>query len=137
MNFWKNASIAYAAGALGGLANAVIFWVLVTYGITADINVTFNVPMHLQAFSQFALHQIIWGSIFAFLLLVPIFKSSWFKRGLILGLVPSLVMLLYVFPYVTHGGMFGLSHGNFAFVVVLVVNWIYSFIASIWYQSFT
>lgn len=137
MSLWKNATVAFSSGALGGLVNAVVFWVVVTYGMAADLGVSFSVPSHLQSIGGLVSHQLIWGGIFAFLLLVPLWKESWFKRGLALGVVPSLVMLLYVFPYVTGGGMFGLKHGNMTFLVVFVANWIYSFVAAIWYKTFS
>lgn len=134
MKFYKDLTIGYAAGSLGGLFHALIFWAVVRYGIAADIGVHFSVPQHLSQAGHLISFQVIWGGIFGFLLAISIWGGAWFKRGLLLSLVPTLVMLLYVFPFVTGGGMFGLDHGNFAFVVVLVVNAIYGLITSAWFS---
>lgn len=133
MKLFKDLTIGFAAGALGGLAHAIVFWVVNRYGIAQDIGVHFSVPSAFIDTGDLIQLQVLWGALFGFLLAVPLWRASWFKRGLVLALIPTLVMLVYVFPYVTDGGMFGLGHGNFTFVVVLVLNLIYGFIAASWF----
>lgn len=135
MKFFSNLSLGFASGSLGGLVNALVLWFLVYFGVTQSVGIHFDLPGSLQGKEMMIYHQMVWGGIWGFLLLLPFLKDRWFVRGLLLSLLPTLVVLFYLFPYRLGAGMCGIDHGSLTFVLVLIVNAFWGVTASAWYQS--
>ena len=128
--FWRQATLAFAAGALGGLALFVFLWIIGTIGIlqAMGINGAVNVT------KGYLYNRIVWGGIWGFTFLVP-WKQSWWVRGLLFGVAPSIVQLVVVFPLTTAAGMFGLGLGALTPLLVLVNQSVWG-LATAWWLEF-
>ena len=76
--------------------------------------------------------RLVWGGIWGVLFLLPILKSSWFRRGVVLSLGPTLVQLLVIFPFKAKKGYLGLELGMLTPVLVLFFNAVWGWSAAIW-----
>lgn len=124
--FLRRLSLIFSAGALGGLANSVALWALGRFGITAMIGVKIApklVPMWLYP-------RIVWGGLWGVLFLIPLFKNSPFKRGVIFSLGPTAVQLFVVFPHKAYKGYLGLDLGGMTPVLVVVLNAVWGITAA-------
>ena len=128
--FWRQATLAFAAGALGGLVLFVFFWVISTIGIPQAIgsNFTANVT------KAYLYDLITWGGIWGFIFLVP-WKQSWWARGLVFSVAPSLAAFVIFFPR-TPAGLFRLGLGALTPLLVLVLNGVWGLATAWWLESF-
>lgn len=106
----ERASKLFAAGAAGGLANALIIWLAGEIGLPAP---KFAIP--------FLYKQVAWGGLWGLVFLIPLFPGIWWKKGLVMGLLPSLAVFLIFLP-MAGAGMFGLNIGVLVPVLVLFFN---------------
>jgi hypothetical protein len=126
--FLRRISLVFSAGALGGMVNSAALWALGRFGVTAMIGVNMAprlVPMWLYP-------RIVWGGLWGLLFLVPLFRHSPFKRGVILSLAPTAMQLLVVFPYKAYKGYLGLELGGMTPVLVVVLNAVWGIAAAYW-----
>ena len=126
--FLRRISTIFSAGALGGLVNSVALWALGMYGITAMIGVKLApklVPMWLYP-------RIVWGGLWGLLFLIPLFKHSPLKRGVLLSLGPTAMQLFVVFPHKAYKGYLGLELGGMTPVLVIVLNAVWGISAAYW-----
>ena len=129
MGRWlRKISLYFAAGSLGGLINSIALWLFGLYGINAALQV--NIHPHLTP--GWLYPRIVWGGIWGLIFLLPLVKSRFVLRGLILSLGPTLAQLFYIFPTVQHKGMLGLKLGMLTPVLVILVNAIWGVAASLW-----
>ena len=127
-DFLKDASLAFTAGCLGGLTNSIAVWVFGVVGITTALGVSIA-PSISPAWLY---PRLVWGGIWGALFLLPLFKGSCVRRGLIYSLGPSLVMLFVVFPIKAGKGMMGLDVGTLTPVFVLIFNAVWGLTAAWW-----
>lgn len=125
-----NASIAFSAGAVGGLANGVAVWFSGKSGISNAIGVKIE-PDWTPAWIY---PRIVWGGLWGFLFLLPYFQDSYLKQGLIYSLGPTIAVLFIVFPYQLKKGMLGLELGKMTPLFALVVNAVWG-VAAAWWLS--
>ncbi|MCB2228521.1 MAG: hypothetical protein KQH53_17705 [Desulfarculaceae bacterium] len=131
MSFPSNLSNGFAAGALGGLANALAVWLLGAAGVTAMLGVGIA-----PALSQGMIYQrMVWGGIWGIAFLLPLLRGSLFWRGLVISLGPTLVQLLVVFPYQADKGMWGLELGALTPALVVLFNAIWGWVAAAWMKA--
>lgn len=130
MGMARDSSLAFAAGALGGLSAGLTLWALGQLGITKLLLV--SIAPRLT--TSWVFGKVVWGGLWGLLLLLPILKSRVVWRGLVLSLVPTLVQLVYVFPK-TSAGMFGLGLGQLAPLVVLTAYAAGGIIAAWWQKQ--
>ena len=78
---------AFAAGAGGAVVFLIVYLILNEAGITPN-----------QAFPEFWYKQIVWGGIWAFLLLIPVLRGKWWLRGVIVGVLASLAAIFFFNP---------------------------------------
>jgi hypothetical protein len=129
MSRWlQKLSLYFAAGSLGGLINSLAVWASGVYGISAALNV--SIAPRLTP--GWLYPRIVWGGLWGLLFLLPLVKSRFVLRGLILSLGPSLVQLVYIFPTVLHKGMLGMQLGSLTPVLVLLFNAIWGIAAAFW-----
>jgi hypothetical protein len=129
----KNISLAFVAGALGGLANSVCVWLGGAVGLTGALGVKIA-----PAFSATWLYpRLVWGGIWGWLFLLPLGGLSFPVRGLIFSLGPSLGQLLVVFPYQAHKGVLGLQLGLLTPAFVLLYNVVWGVAAGWWLRLAT
>jgi hypothetical protein len=124
----KLASLVFAAGCMGGLANSLAVWGMGKTGLTGAMGVSIA-----PGWSPGWLYpRIVWGGLWGFLFLLPYLQSSVFLRGLFYSLGPTLVVLFIVFPLQAKKGVMGLELGMMTPVFALIVNAIWGVCAAWW-----
>lgn len=83
-----------------------------------------------------AYKRMILGGIWMLFLILPIMKNKIILRGMLMGLIPSAMMLFQVSPSMGKG-LYGLGSGNLMPAVVIGLNFIYGAFASYWYAQAT
>lgn len=126
----KRLSLAFAAGALGALANGVALWLAGNFGVTAAIGVA--IAPHLTP--AWLYPRICWGGLWGLLFALPVLERSWVLRGFVLSLAPTIVQLFFVFPEKTAAGTMGLGLGHLTPLVVLAANGLWGLVAAGWYR---
>lgn len=129
--FWRQATLAFAAGALGGLVLFVFSWVIGTIGIPQAIGINFTANVT----KAYLYYLITWGGIWGFIFLIP-WNQSWWVRGLVFSIAPAIVQMVVVFPLATSAGMFGLGLGALTPLLVLVANGVWGLATAWWLESF-
>ena len=127
--FWRHATPAFAAGALGGLVLFVFYWIIGTIGIPQAIglNVTANVT------KAYLYNRIVWGGIWGFLFLIP-WKASWWLRGLVFSLGPTAALWFIIYPYVANAGILGLGRGILGPFIPIIGNGVWGLVAAWWLE---
>jgi hypothetical protein len=130
--FWsvKEWSLAYAAGAVGGLANGLAIWLFGLVGI----NQLLGVALAPQLTTPLIYNKLVWGGIWGFIFLLPFPRLTYPSRGLIYSLGPSLVQIFIVFPLMAHLGVGGIQLGYLTPLLVLFYNAIWGIVTGIWLQ---
>ena len=124
----KRITVIFAAGCLGGLANSLAVWLFGAYGVTKTLGV--RIAPDLSPVWLYP--RLVWGGIWGLLFLLPVFRSSVLKRGLLLSLGPTIIQLFVVFPYKADQGMMGMGLGALTPLLVLVFNAIWGITVAIW-----
>jgi hypothetical protein len=127
-NLVRDASLVFAAGAVGGLANSFTVWFFGHAGITAALGV--RIAPHITP--PWLYHRIVWGGIWGALFLLAIYKNKPLKQGLLYGLAPAIVQLFVVFPYKAGYGVMGLKLGVLTPLCVLIFDAIWGVVAAYW-----
>jgi len=99
-NTLRQLAFCFSAGAVGGLAKALVSWMGARYGWDAAFGVHWSGALS----AAFLYPRVVWGGLWAFLFLLPLARSSLAVCGLIWALVVTLVQLL-VLPLLTHAGL--------------------------------
>ncbi|MCO6442385.1 MAG: hypothetical protein J5I81_15215 [Nitrococcus mobilis] len=124
--WFRHLAVIYTGGVIGGLANSTAVWLCGLYGVTARLAVDIQ-----PAFTPAWLYpRLVWGGIWGFLFLLPYRDRSIVIRGLLYSLAPSLVQLLYVFPFQQGAGWFGVQLGNWTFLFVFLSNAVWGLVAA-------
>ncbi len=121
--FWRQATLAFSAGALGALFNRAALVAMGAIGIIGAPVVS----------KEWLYQALVWGGLWGFLFLIP-WRSHWLVRALVFGIGPSLGVWLVLFPYVWHMGFFGLSGGPLSIVVPLIANGAWGVAAGGWLE---
>jgi hypothetical protein len=124
----KRLTVIFAAGCLGGLANSLVVWQFGAYGVTKSLGV--RIAPDLSPVWLYP--RLVWGGIWGLLFLLPVFRSSVLKRGLLLSLGPTIIQLFVVFPYKADQGMMGMGLGALTPLLVFVFNAIWGITVAIW-----
>jgi hypothetical protein len=127
-SFFRNLTLAFAAGTMGGLVNSLVLWLFGRAGIPAELGVKLApalTPVWLYP-------RLVWGGLWGFLFVLPIFPNQPFAQGLFFSLWPSVVQLFVVFPYQANKGVLGLDLGTLTPVFVLFFNAVWGLTAAFW-----
>lgn len=124
----KRLTVIFAAGCLGGLANSLAVWLFGAYGVTKSLGVRIAPDLS----PAWLYPRLVWGGIWGLLFLLPVFRSSVLKRGLLLSLGPTIIQLFVVFPYKADQGMMGMGLGALTPLLVFVFNAIWGITVAIW-----
>lgn len=125
----RKVSGAFAGGALGAFVDSFNIWFMGKAGITDLL----RVGMKPEFTSSWLYPRMVWGGIWALLLLLPFWKQRQMLRGCAFSIIPSAMMLFMVLPSMGKG-LFGLGFGTLTPVVVVGLNFVYGIIASLWYE---
>jgi len=124
----KRLTVIFSAGCLGGLANSLAVWLFGAYGVTKSLGV--RIAPDLSPVWLYP--RLVWGGIWGLLFLLPVFRSSVLKRGLLLSLGPTIIQLFVVFPYKADQGMMGMGLGALTPLLVFVFNAIWGLTVAVW-----
>ena len=125
----REASLAFAAGAFGALVNSVAVWAAGEYGLTGR----FGVRIAPDFTPAWLYPRLVWGGLWGFLFLLPMFPGSWWKRGAVLGLAPAAAQLLYFAPQ-GKAGMLSMNLGTLAPAFIILFNVIWGMAAAFWLE---
>ena len=114
----KSTGIAFAAGSSGGLATILTLWLFGVLGIASALSGKMMRPLTPPLIYA----MVVWSGLFGILILLPVMRISVWLRGLIFGLVPTVVLSLIMLPIKMHTGMRGLGLGALTPVFVLIFN---------------
>jgi len=126
----RRTCLAFAAGSAGGLINSLAVWSFGLWGVTSKLGV--NIAPTLTP--AWLYPRIVWGGIWGFLFLFPTITRSYFKRGLVFSLGPSLVQLFYIFPFKAGKGLMGFQLGELTPLFVLFYNALWGLAAAYLYK---
>ena len=126
--FFRNLTLAFAAGSMGGLVNSLVLWLFGRAGIPAELGVKLAPALT----PPWLYPRLVWGGLWGFLFVLPIFRNQPFARGLFFSLWPSVVQLFVVFPYQANKGVLGLDLGTLTPLFVLFFNAVWGLTAAFW-----
>ncbi|MGD9330830.1 MAG: hypothetical protein PVJ53_05940 [Desulfobacterales bacterium] len=126
--WFRKISLCFAAGSMGGLVNSLALWLFGLYGLNSIL----DVAIAPRLTPGWLYPRVVWGGIWGALFLLPLVKSRYLLRGLIVSLGPTLVQLGYIFPHIAHQGMLGLKLGTLTPVLVMIVNALWGMTAALW-----
>ena len=127
-HFFKKLTLFFSAGSLGGLVNSLFVWIFGILGITSAFGVEVA-----PALTKFWLYpRIVWGGLWGFLFLLPLFRRSYLFRGLLYSLGPTIVQLFIIFPIQAKKGLMGFDLGNLTPLFVLFFNAIWGICTAFW-----
>ena len=121
-------SLTFSAGVVGSVVSLLIAWLLQRIGLFATIG------CHLPVSSDEAwiCSRLVWGGIFGLFFVLPVIPNSFFKRGLLLGLLPGLFELLVVLPIFQGQTVLGLNLGYTTPLVVMALSLLWGVLAASW-----
>ncbi len=122
-------SLAFAAGSLGGLANAVIVWLFGALGVTTALGVQLTPALA----PSFVYQKMVWGGIWGWLFLIPT-RLSLPSRALLFSLGPTCAACFAVLPLQAHKGLLGLQLGYLTPVFVLFYNAVWGLVTAWWLE---
>lgn len=126
----RRLSLAYAAGLAAALIASMALWAAGHFGVLAKLHVAIVPVLGLY----WLYPRLIVGGLWGLQLILPI-GGSVFVRGIVLSLAPTLVMLLWIFPFQAGQGWLGLQLGLLAPIVIWAVNLIWAWTAVLWSRT--
>ncbi len=126
----RKISGAFTGGAIGALIDSINIWILGQAGVTAMLGIS----LHPQFTPAWLYPRLVWGGLWAMLLILPFFRQKTAQRGILMSLVPTTMMLIMVLPEMGLG-LLGLKAGLLTPLLVLLLNFIYGIVASFWYKK--
>lgn len=126
----KKISAAFTGGAIGSFVDSFNIWLMGKIGISDAI----GLAMKPEFTAPWLYQRMVWGGIWMLLLLIPLWQHRAPLRGALFSLLPSGMMLLMVLPSMGKG-MWGLGFGTVTPLVVVVLNFIYGIVASLWFSA--
>jgi len=131
--FFKKVSVAYLAGALGGLAATFLLWLIGHWAlITAPVLATILNSLAAEHWAAPVLKGSLWALLIVPLALVLRVRALAF--GLILSLIPSAYILLAEYPR-QHHGISPFAHDVRWALLILILNAVWGWVAGGIYLS--
>ena len=127
--FARRLSLAFAAGAVGGVASSLALWLLGASGLAQALDVRIA-PALAPAW---LVPRAVWGGLYGLLFLLPLAGQRWVVQGLALSLVPSLFHLVAHLPDAAGAPVAGREHA--AAAAVLLVNAAWGLAAAAWLHA--
>ncbi len=78
----------------------------------------------------------LWGLLYFLTIGTPRQRCRWVRKGLWFSLIPSLVALFYLYPYVYHRGIAGLNLGLLTPLVIILSNLVWGFFTGFFTRFF-
>lgn len=116
----KNFALAYSAGTLGGIANFLFGFAMTALGVFSALGISLPAPPMPAGLYQ----RMVWSGLWGAMLFLPI-SGGIIARGFWIGLGPTLVAGLIVFPARMHKGLFAVELSPLMPVVIILFNWVW------------
>ena len=120
MKLLQKLSLAFTAGVIGAgclmLVRALIM----------------GMPDSHLLFKQNLYRMLVWGGVWALLLVVPVLKNKWFVRGLLIAFIVIMFNFIVLMP-LTGRGLFAAHAGHVVFWSNIGFNTIWGVVAAGWY----
>lgn len=126
----RRLSLAYMAGFVGALVASLALWAAGRYGLTAKLHVAIAPALGLY----WLYPRLVVGGLWGTQLLLPVTRRP-FVLGLLISLAPTLLMLLWIFPYRSGQGWLGLELGLLTPAVVWAANLVWAWTAVLWSRA--
>jgi len=127
-NFLKNLTLFFSSGGLGGFVNSITVWIFGALGITGALGVKLAPALT----KSWLYPRIVWGGLWGFLFLLPFLRRSYFLRGFLFSLGPTIAQLFIVFPIQSQKGVMGLDLGTLTPIFVLFFNAVWGVCTALW-----
>jgi hypothetical protein len=75
----------------------------------------------------------VWGGVWGFCFIIPLFRKSWFIRGSIVGLLVVIFNGVILMPHAGQG-YFGIKAGWMVFFGNIIFNYLWGLLASLWFS---
>jgi hypothetical protein len=128
--FFRKLSSAWAGGAAGALVALGMLWLFGRAGVLGALDI--GLRADLSAGGLYRL--MVWGGIWGFLLLLPVWRGAPLSRGALFSLAPSAAILLIYFPKIGRG-YFGMEYGLLAPGLILILGIAWGVFAALWHRS--
>ncbi len=119
-SFLNSFALAYSAGTLGGIANFLFGACLLSFGVLTALGISLPAPPFPASLYQ----RMIWGGIWGAMLFLPI-GGNIVSRGFWIGLGPTLIAGLVIFPARLGKGFFAIELSPLMPIVILCFNWVW------------
>lgn len=96
-NWLRQFALCFSAGSIGALAKSGAVWVCARFAISAG----FATHLASVQYPSGIYARIVWGGLAAFLFLLPLVRKSWVVRGLVWGLVATVIQIVII-PILAH-----------------------------------
>ena len=115
-------AVCFTAGLLGAIASSFFLWGCHEWGVFAMLGVKMKQTLDLPTLYPQMMVGGLWGLVYFFTVGIPRHRRHWVRKGLYFSLLPSLVAIFYLYPYVYHRGMAGFDLGMFTPLVIVVTH---------------
>jgi len=127
----RRLSLAFAAGAAGGVAASFALWLASASGLAGALEVRVA-PAFAAAW---LLPRVLWGGVFGLLFLLPLASQRPVAQGLALSLVPSLLHFFTSLPRDAGAGVLERDPVLAAALLVVAVNAAWGVAAAAWLRA--
>ena len=129
-------TVCFCAGMLGALCSSLVAWKSGQMGLPAMAGVRMTPALT----TDWIYSRLVWGGLWglAYFLAVGPLKSRrhWARKGLWFSLLPSLIAIFYLYPYVYHKGMAGFDLGMLTPLLIMVSNLVWGFFTGFFARLF-
>ena len=129
-------SICFSAGLLAGLCSSLIAWQSGQMGLPAMAGVRINPSLS----PDWIYSRMIWGGLWGlvyFLVIVHLkSRRHWVRKGLWISVLPTAFHLLFVYPYMTRYGWFGLELGQLTPLFIFAYNLVWGLCTGVFCRLF-
>ncbi len=115
-------AVCFTAGLLGAVVSSLFLWGCNEWGVTSMLGVNMVQTLELPKLYPNVLIGGLWGLVYFFTVGIPRHRRHWVRKGLWFSLLPSLVAIFYLYPYIYHRGMAGFDLGTLTPVLIVATN---------------
>lgn len=124
---FKNLSLIFAAGSLGGLVKGLTAWL----GGASGLNALLGSQLAPALTPVWVYQHMVWGGLWAFLFLLPLRKLSYVSLGVIYSLPQTVISLLVLMPQMQQG-LLGLRLGYTTPFLILFFGFVWGMATGLW-----
>lgn len=99
-------TLGFGAGAFGACILGLVAFALGRLGVPEMLGLTMPAPKLPEALYR----AIVWGGIWGLLFVVPAFNRPWWFKGIIIGLLATVALVLYFAPALRGGPAWGIVY---------------------------